>query len=436
MSLPRSKARLVLWTSYCVVVSAFVQSPRFHYSIDSCPQYRDFRLQPDLSTHRTSAGNRRLRTWESAGVERGRGLGMVQTVDGREPAYTVVFVRHGQSTWNKANRFIGWTDTELTEEGELEARIAGQVLRAEGYEFDIFYTSMLKRAIKTAWVVLDELSQQHVPVTTNWHLNERCYGALVGQNKKDCVREYGEKQVKLWRRSFDVRPPPIDKSSKLWPGNNPKYKFLMRDGKSLVPLHESLKDVMGRSSKYWEEVVRPSIVSGKRVCICGHENNLRSLLKHIDGISDEDILHVELPRAVPLVYCLDEDMKPIKLRGAAPYISGAYAGDQEEIAAIMERDLKNVYDLSVSQNLEESERRFAAKLEDMAPPCQVQGEGGEAGEGDFTGTFQETGVGDESCRGSEITSTPLLLYNSHEAYRPKPKPRAAFVGDQEEGTGA
>lgn len=337
----------------------------------------------------------------------------LHTEAGKEHKYEVVFVRHGQSTWNKANRFIGWTDTELTEEGEIEARVAGQLLLSQGFEFDIVYTSMLKRAIKTAWVVLDELNQQHVPLTTDWHLNERCYGALVGREKKECVRVFGAEQVKTWRRSWDVPPPPIDKSSKLWPGNNPKYKFLSKDGESLVPLHESLKDVMARSSLYWEEVIAPAIRSGKRVCICGHENNLRSLLKYVDGISNEDIMHVELPRAVPLVFYLDEDLRPVRLAGAAPHLSGEYVGDPEEIAAIQERDLKNVYDLTVSKNLEEEAPRFAAKLDELARPCEVDEFGAPAGgaEEEFTGTFLETGVGEDNCRTSDITSKPLLMYN-------------------------
>ncbi|CAN0330564.1 unnamed protein product [Pylaiella littoralis] len=286
---------------------------------------------------------------------------------GKTHTYEIVFVRHGQSTWNKANRFIGWTDAELTEEGEVEARVAGKVLLSQGFRFDIVYTSMLKRAIKTAWVVLDELTQQYVPVSPNWHLNERCYGALTGMEKKECVRSFGAKQVKTWRRSWDVPPPPIDKSSKLWPGNDPKYAFLTKDGESQVPLHESLKDVMGRSSVCWDEVIAPAIRAGKRVCVCGHENNLRSLLKYVDGVSDTDIMHVEVPRAVPLVYYLDENLQPMKLAGSAPHISGQYVGDPEEIAAIQERDLKNVYDLSVSANLEEAEApRFATKLDEAA----------------------------------------------------------------------
>ncbi|CAM9299955.1 unnamed protein product [Ectocarpus sp. 13 AM-2016] len=348
-------------------------------------------------------------------------------VDGQQKhAYEVVFVRHGQSTWNKANRFIGWTDAELTEEGEIEARVAGQLLLSQEFEFDVVYTSMLKRAIKTAWVVLDELNQQHVPVTTDWHLNERCYGALVGREKKECVRSFGAEQVKIWRRSWDIPPPPIDKSSKLWPGNNPRYKFLMKDGESQVPRHESLKDVMSRSSAYWDEVIAPAIRAGKRVCVCGHENNLRSLLKYIDGISNADIMHVELPRAVPLVYYLDEDLRPVRLANSAEHLSGEFVGDPEEIAAIQERDRKNVYDLSVSTNLEEvGTPRFAAKLDELGRPCDVDDFGGPAGgggeEGEFTGSFLETGVGEESCGTPEISSKPLLLYNRG-AGKAKPPP--------------
>eukprot|EP00903_Cladosiphon_okamuranus_P015514 g14324.t1 len=369
-----------------------------------------------------SAGNKCI----SSSSQRRRGLDVMSvkldTVGGRDHAYEVVFVRHGQSTWNKANRFIGWTDTELTEEGEIEARVAGQLLLSQGFEFDAVYTSMLKRAIKTAWLVLDELNQQHVPVTTDWHLNERCYGALVGREKKECVRVFGAEQVKTWRRSWDVPPPPIDKSSKLWPGNNPKYKFLSKDGESMVPLHESLKDVMARSSVYWDEVIAPAIRSGKRVCVCGHENNLRSLLKYVDSISNSDIMHVELPRAVPLVFYLDENLRPVRLARAAPHLSGVYVGDPEEIAAIQERDLKNVYDLTVSENLEEEAPRFAAKLDELVPECDVDEFGQPAGgaEEEFTGSFLETGVGDGSCRTSDIASKALLLYN-REAGKKKKK---------------
>ncbi|CAB1119401.1 unnamed protein product [Ectocarpus sp. CCAP 1310/34] len=340
--------------------------------------------------------------------------------------YEVVFLRHGQSTWNKANRFIGWTDAELTEEGEIEARVAGQLLLSQEFEFDVVYTSMLKRAIKTAWVVLDELNQQHVPVTADWHLNERCYGALVGREKKECVRSFGAEQVKIWRRSWDIPPPPIDKSSKLWPGNNPRYKFLMKNGESQVPVHESLKDVMSRSSAYWDEVIAPAIRSGKRVCVCGHENNLRSLLKYIDGISNADIMHVEIPRAVPLVYYLDEDLRPVRLANSAEHLSG-----ERDIAAIQERDRKNVYDLSVSTNLEEvGTPRFAAKLDELGRPCDVDDFGGPAGggeEGEFTGSFLETGVGEESCGTPEISSKALFLYNRGAG---KAKPPPASTNDE------
>ncbi|KAG5184823.1 histidine phosphatase superfamily [Tribonema minus] len=323
-------------------------------------------------------------------------------VSEQEPAYKVIFVRHGQSTWNKANRFIGWTDPNLTKTGELEARVAGQVLLAAGYEFDIIYTSLLKRSIKTAWVVMDELGLHHVPVVTDWRLNERCYGALVGRNKKECVRVYGEDQVKLWRRSFDVRPPPISEDSSLWPGNNRKYDFLER---ALIPRTESLQDTQARSVDCWDNTIVPTIRSGKRVCVCGHENNLRSLLKHLDGVSDDDIRHVELPRAVPLIYHLDENFKPIRLEGAAPHLNGRYIGDAEEIAAIMARDLANVYDLSVESNLEESDvPHYAAKLDDLLQPCELTDD-----------AFGERGGLDElNCRESDIEETPLFIYKSHE----------------------
>eukprot|EP00640_Fibrocapsa_japonica_P001552 CAMPEP_0113934724 /NCGR_PEP_ID=MMETSP1339-20121228/2004_1 /TAXON_ID=94617 /ORGANISM="Fibrocapsa japonica" /LENGTH=390 /DNA_ID=CAMNT_0000936639 /DNA_START=225 /DNA_END=1397 /DNA_ORIENTATION=+ /assembly_acc=CAM_ASM_000762 len=266
----------------------------------------------------------------------------------------VVFVRHGQSTWNKANRFIGWTDTELTEDGIIEAQTAGKLLREAGYQFDEVYTSYLKRAIKTTWIVLDEIAQHYIPVISDWRLNERSYGDLVGRFKKQCVEEYGVDQVKTWRRSYDIPPPPMDTSNPLFPGNDPRYDHLPREW---LPLSESLEDTSRRSLWFWEEQVLPAIKAGKRVLISGHENNLRSLLMHLDQVPPEEIRHVELPRAVPLVYALDPlTLTPIKLDGAAPWLSGRYLGDPDQLKRIMERDVKQVYDTSVKENLELTEK--------------------------------------------------------------------------------
>ncbi|CAN0117622.1 unnamed protein product, partial [Heterosigma akashiwo] len=280
---------------------------------------------------------------------------MVSEEEDREAVYTVVFVRHGQSTWNKANRFIGWTDTELTPEGELEARIAGSLLAEADYQFDEVHTSMLKRAIKTSWLVLEQLGTEYTPVVCDYRLNERSYGTLVGLYKKECVEEFGAPQVKQWRRSYDVPPPPMDETSQYWPGHDPRYAHLPRE---CIPLSESLKDTSKRSLSYWNEELVPRIRAGKQLLVSGHENNLRSLLMHLDQVSPEVIVNVEVPRAVPLVYYLDKDLRPIKLAGAAPHLSGRYLGDPEELRRIMERDSKQVYDLSVRENLETEENAF------------------------------------------------------------------------------
>jgi len=230
-----------------------------------------------------------------------------------------------------------------------------QLLASEGYTFDEVHTSMLKRAIKTSWLVLEQLGHEYTPVYSDWRLNERSYGALVGLYKKQCVEEFGPVKVKQWRRSYDIPPPPMDVDSKYYPGNDPRYQQIPSEW---IPLSESLKDTSNRSVWYWEEVIVPKVKQGKRLLISGHENNLRSLLMNLDGISPEVIVNVELPRAVPLVYKLDENFRPIKLRGSAPHLSGRYLGDPEEIANIMDRDSKQVYDLSIKENLETEDAAF------------------------------------------------------------------------------
>ena len=228
----------------------------------------------------------------------------------------LIFLRHGQSTWNKDNIFIGMTDTPLTLDGNAEARVAGRLLLEEKYSFDVVYTSLLRRSTKTVWLVMQELGMEWTPVVKDWRLNERSYGALVGRNKKQCVEEYGADQVKLCRRSWDCPPPPMTRDSQYWPGKDPRYKALgiLDDD---IPYSESLKDVTKRTSVFWDDVIVPQLKHKKKVLIVGHENNLRSIIKRVDDISEQDILHIELPRAIPLVYNLDPvTLKPIRMEGA------------------------------------------------------------------------------------------------------------------------
>lgn len=274
----------------------------------------------------------------------------------------LVIVRHGQSTWNKANRFIGWTDTELTADGEVEARVAGRVLMDYGVGFDEVHTSFLKRSIKTAWLMLEEMDMMHTPVQTDWRLNERSYGALVGLDKKECVAEHGEEQVKLWRRGFAVRPPPMTPDHPYYPGRDPRYRDILHR----IPLSESLQDTAVRSGEYFETVIAPRLAEGRTVLLVGHENNLRSIIKRIDGIGDDAIREIELPRAVPLIYDFDGDLRPIRSTNAAPGMSARYLGDAAEIKAVQERDLRQVYDTAVTENLEEQAQgpRFGQRYRD------------------------------------------------------------------------
>ena len=220
---------------------------------------------------------------------------------------TLVLLRHGESTWNKENRFTGWTDVDLSERGREEARAAGQLLRDGGYKFDLAYTSVLKRAIRTLWIALDELDQMWLPVINTWRLNERHYGALQGLNKAETAEKHGEAQVKIWRRSYDIPPPPMTPDDPRSAARDPRYAGL--DPRE-VPLTESLKETVERFLPYWQEVITPSIQSGKRVLIAAHGNSLRALVKYLDGISDNEIVELNIPTGIPLVYELDEQLKP------------------------------------------------------------------------------------------------------------------------------
>lgn len=275
------------------------------------------------------------------------------SVDAQNKTSTIVFLRHGQSIWNQQNIFIGMTDIPLTEDGVKEARAAGHLLAASGYtHFDAVYTSLLRRSTKTVWLALQELGLEWIPVIKDWRLNERNYGALVGRHKKQCVEEYGKDQVKKWRRSWDVPPPPMSTSSVYWPGRDARYKHLGIPAES-IPLSESLKDVTKRTSQFWDEVLAPELKAGKCLLVVGHENNLRSIIKRLDNVSDDDIIHVELPRAVPLLYVLDRNtLQPIKQNDSAEYLSGKYLGDKEQLQKIADRDYRQVYDLKITESLE------------------------------------------------------------------------------------
>ena len=242
--------------------------------------------------------------------------------------YTLVLVRHGESTWNKENRFTGWVDCPLSEEGEDEAHRGGALLRDEGFTFDKAYTSTLKRAIKTLWIVLEELDLMYIPIVNNWRLNERHYGALQGLNKQETVDKHGKEQVLVWRRSYDIPPPDIDESSEYYPGNDPMYANVP---KSDLPKAESLKLTEERFMPEWDSVLVPEIKSGKKILIAAHGNTLRALVKHLDNISSDEIPGLNIPTGVPLVYELDENMKPIPHPDAIAPLTGRYLGDQEEI---------------------------------------------------------------------------------------------------------
>jgi 2,3-bisphosphoglycerate-dependent phosphoglycerate mutase len=238
--------------------------------------------------------------------------------------YKVVLLRHGESVWNKENLFTGWTDVDLSEKGKEEAKEAGRVLKEQGYIFDIAHTSVLKRAIRTLWLALDEMDLMWIPVVRDWRLNERHYGALQGLNKAETAAKYGEQQVKVWRRSYDIRPPALEEADPRYPGHDPRYRGLT---KSQLPLTECLKDTVARFLPCWHEVIAPTVRAGKRVLITAHGNSLRALVKYLDNIPDQKIVELNIPTGMPLVCELDDDLKPLK---------SYYLGDPERVRQAME----------------------------------------------------------------------------------------------------
>jgi 2,3-bisphosphoglycerate-dependent phosphoglycerate mutase len=232
----------------------------------------------------------------------------------------LVLLRHGESMWNKENLFTGWTDVDLSEQGKAEAKSAGELLKAAGFSFDVAFTSVLKRAIRTLWITLDELDLMWIPVEHSWRLNERHYGALQGLNKAETAAKYGEDQVLLWRRSYDIPPPALTTSDSRYPGGNPRYQGL---SPSELPMTECLEDTVARFLPYWHQTIVPAIQSGKKTLVAAHGNSLRALVKYLDDISNQDILGLNIPTGVPLVYELDERLKPLE---------HYYLGDSEAIA--------------------------------------------------------------------------------------------------------
>jgi 2,3-bisphosphoglycerate-dependent phosphoglycerate mutase len=238
--------------------------------------------------------------------------------------YKLVLLRHGESQWNLENRFTGWHDVNLTEQGEREGREAGRLLKAEGFEFDMAYCSVLTRAIRTLWLALTEMDQVWIPVQREWRLNERHYGSLQGLNKAETAQQYGDEQVLVWRRSYDIPPPPMSKDDDGYAGKDRRYAHLSEGD---LPLSECLKDTVDRFLPLWENTIAPQIKAGKQIMIAAHGNSLRALIKYLDGVTDEDILGMNVPTGMPLVYELDEDLKPI---------SRQYLGDPEKVAKAME----------------------------------------------------------------------------------------------------
>ena len=232
----------------------------------------------------------------------------------------LVLLRHGESIWNKENLFTGWTDVDLSDQGKAEAKKAGELLKAEGLSFDVAFTSVLKRAIRTLWITLDELDLMWIPVEHSWRLNERHYGALQGLNKAQTAAKYGDEQVLVWRRSYDVPPPTLEETDPRSPSGDPRYREL---SSSELPLTECLKDTVARFLPYWHQTIVPAIQSGKKVIIAAHGNSLRALVKYLDEIADEDIVGLNIPTGVPLVYELDNQLKPLR---------HYYLGDAEAVA--------------------------------------------------------------------------------------------------------
>jgi len=238
--------------------------------------------------------------------------------------HKLVLLRHGESVWNKENRFTGWKDVDLSEKGLGEAKQAGQVLKEQGFTFDIAFTSVLKRAIRTLWITLDGMDLMWIPVHRTWRLNERHYGALQGLNKTETAQQHSEEQVKIWRRSYDIPPPPLEKSDERYPGNDPRYKELIEKD---LPLTECLKDTVARFMPAWNDMIAPRVKEGKKVIIAAHGNSLRALVKYLDNVSEEEIVGLNIPTGMPLVYELDADLKPLK---------HYYLGDEEAVRKAME----------------------------------------------------------------------------------------------------
>jgi 2,3-bisphosphoglycerate-dependent phosphoglycerate mutase len=238
--------------------------------------------------------------------------------------HKLVILRHGESTWNRENRFTGWTDVDLSEKGRQEALEGGRALKAEGFTFDVAYTSVLKRAIRTLWIVLDEMDLMWIPVHRTWRLNERHYGALQGLNKAETAEKFGEAQVKVWRRSYDIQPPALAPADERYPGHDPRYRSLTRDE---LPLTECLKDTVARFLPLWQETIAPAVRSGQKVLIAAHGNSLRALVKYLDNVSERDIIELNIPTGIPLVYELDSELKPSR---------SYYLGDAEKIKAAAE----------------------------------------------------------------------------------------------------
>ncbi|HQR20185.1 MAG TPA: 2,3-diphosphoglycerate-dependent phosphoglycerate mutase [Burkholderiaceae bacterium] len=234
--------------------------------------------------------------------------------------FKLVLLRHGESQWNLENRFTGWTDVDLTDNGRREAKAAGELLQSEGYSFDIAYTSVLRRAIRTLWITLDAMDLMWLPAVHSWRLNERHYGALQGLDKAETAARFGEKQVLIWRRAYAVAPDPLTPDDPRWAGRDPRYKHLAA---SEIPATECLKDTVARVLPFWKDSIAPAIQRGRRVLVAAHGNSLRALIKYLDGISDDDIVGLNIPTARPLVYELDERLRPIR---------HYYLGDADEIA--------------------------------------------------------------------------------------------------------
>jgi 2,3-bisphosphoglycerate-dependent phosphoglycerate mutase len=238
--------------------------------------------------------------------------------------HELVLIRHGESTWNRENRFTGWTDVDLSEQGRAEAAAGGCALRERGLTFDVAFTSVLKRAIRTLWIVLDELDLMWIPVHRSWRLNERHYGALQGLNKAEMAAKFGEDQVMVWRRSYDVRPPALEESDERFPGRDRRYAGLRPEE---LPRTECLKDTVERFLPYWHEAIAPAVRAGQRVLIAAHGNSLRALVKYLDDVSDQDIVGLNIPTGIPLLYVLDAELRPV---------GREYLGDPEQVRAAME----------------------------------------------------------------------------------------------------